>query len=84
LKNKIDRSLRHCEVRAYTLLCNTASSQATAASKNMSDQYNFHIPKQRSEGKDEQKARKWLESSHCFRVGFELLLFLLSGVLNKF
>jgi hypothetical protein len=33
LKNKIDRSLRNGEVRAYTLLCNTASSQATAVSK---------------------------------------------------
>jgi len=33
LKNKIVRSLRNGEVRAYTLLCNTASSQATAVSK---------------------------------------------------
>jgi hypothetical protein len=33
LKNKIVCSLRNGEVRAYTLIFNGASSQATAASK---------------------------------------------------
>ena len=34
LKNKIDRSLRNGEVRAYTLHCNIALSQATTVNKN--------------------------------------------------